>query len=137
MERRIRRLEDLAALIPGGRTTAEPGEWYLVENRSVLLADGTPFSRKAGGRPCIVVRPWDGSEGDVCRVLPRSASSTSGLAHDPHGGRCDPRPSCKVTKRGRVVTAAPAYVTREGMAAAVSSCDEPDGPLRVLLIGAD
>lgn len=140
MERRIHRLEDLYEVLGlTGRATAEVGDWYLVSEDLIRCEagprSGAPFADKTGMRPCIVVRPWDGSAGDVCRVVPRSASGGSGLEHAAHGGNCEPRPHCLVTKAGWVVKSAPAYVPKPGMENAVSSCNEPSQEFMDQLMG--
>lgn len=140
MERRIHRLEDLRDIMGlTGRVTAEVGDWYLVPEALIRRATGprrgAPFADKSGMRPCIVLRMWDGSDGDVCRVLPRSTTGGSGLEHAAHGGDCDPRPECRLRKEGWVVTTAPSYVPGPGMAQALSSCNEPAGDLMDHLTG--
>lgn len=142
MERRIHRLEDLYEVMGlTGRATAEIGDWYLVPEALIRRASGqrrgSAFAEKPGMRPCIVVRNWDGSAGDVCRVLPRSTSGGSGFEHDAHQGECEPRPECRLTRAGWVVMAAPAYVPSPGMKEALSSCTEPSGSLRRKLTGQD
>ena len=135
---RSKTLADLGRLLAlDGRSTAEVGQWYLIESSTLLRGEGglnaPRFAAKEGSRPCIVVREWDGSAGDVCRVLPRSASGTSGIQHPPHAGRCSPRPHCHLTRHGRIVDTVPCFVTGEGMRQARSSCDEPDEVLMQVL----
>ena len=119
--------EVMSALGVEGRTTADPGQWYSVENVDLFMGvDETAddlFATKDGSHPCIVRREWDGTYGDVCHVYPRSTTGGVGIEHALH---YDHRGSeCALTKNAHVVVDVPCIVGPAGMAVARNSCDEP------------